>query len=128
MTDYETHAPGRDGMSEPTREQEAGRLCALLAAIEANDLKHGPRYRLVIEALATALRAGLSAGIRIDPKEPDWPVVCIELPTGQVSWHVAEHLHPWDGHSRAEKYLRCREFIEQTLPPLPDLTPTEETL
>ncbi len=46
-------------------------------------------------------------------------VVYIQLPTGQVSWHITknqlplfEHLHtaehPWDGHSHKEKWERVR--------------------
>jgi hypothetical protein len=58
----------------------------------------------------------------IDPETgPRWPVVGIELPTGQVTWHVsqadfdklglAERLAKvdhatWDGHSTEEKYRR----------------------
>lgn len=53
-----------------------------------------------------------------DPTEPDWAVVIIDLPTGQLSWHVApddmdlfEHvqrseINTWDGHSTEEKYAR----------------------
>lgn len=60
----------------------------------------------------------------IDPEEGlDWPIVCIELPTGQVTWHLAkmdfdqlglERLEKvdarrWDGHPTSEKYRRLRE-------------------
>lgn len=58
-----------------------------------------------------------------DPSEPAWPVVFIELPTGQLSWHVSPddvdlfaHVDTygkdtpgrpeWDGHSTEEKYGR----------------------
>lgn len=56
-----------------------------------------------------------------DPDEPDWPVIYITTPAGQLSWHLAradldlfEHVpwnpaaapSPWDGHSTAEKYER----------------------
>ncbi|WNI17652.1 hypothetical protein [Actinacidiphila sp. ITFR-21] len=55
-----------------------------------------------------------------DRKTPNWPVLYIESPKGQLSWHI----HPddkdvfdglnvpmvdgyaWDGHNTAEKYLR----------------------
>jgi len=60
-----------------------------------------------------------------DPDEPDWPVVIIEAPGGQMSWHVSpddvhmfDHVEPtnrmcrgWDGHSTQEKYDR----LERTL-------------
>lgn len=53
-----------------------------------------------------------------DPNEPDWAVVIVDLPTGQVSWHVSPHdmdlfeqtpraeINTWDGHGTEEKYAR----------------------
>ena len=57
-----------------------------------------------------------------DPTEPDWPVVYVQLPTGQCSWHISPgdwaeifaHLKlsvdgpPWDGHTTGQKYRRIR--------------------
>ena len=54
---------------------------------------------------------------RADPDAPDWPVIFIDLPTGQVSWHINpedldlfEHVTvgtgTWDGHTTDEKYAR----------------------
>lgn len=89
-------------------------LSMLLAAIEANDTKYGPRYGLVLTAVAIAQLLGYPTGFRIDPAEPDWPVAMIELPkVGQVSWHLPAHVRKWDGHSTEEKYKRVRAFIEQ---------------
>ncbi|MER5482954.1 hypothetical protein ABT024_07020 [Streptomyces sp. NPDC002812] len=56
--------------------------------------------------------------------DTDWPVVTIEAPTGQMSWHVAprdvelfEHVErrnglvlPWDGHTTEQKYERLRQL------------------
>lgn len=62
-----------------------------------------------------------------DKDAPDWPVVYVELPTGQASWHVAVEDfwlfegvpkvegYLWDGHDTAEKYGRVRELIKETL-------------
>jgi hypothetical protein len=55
-----------------------------------------------------------------DPAEPDWAVVMVETPQGQMSWHVGQadqgmfnHVRrtkptdaAWDGHSTEEKYER----------------------
>jgi hypothetical protein len=49
--------------------------------------------------------------------DPDWPIVYVELTTGQASWHIPateiptfNHLEwepaGWDGHTDAEKYAR----------------------
>lgn len=58
-----------------------------------------------------------------DPEEPDWPVVYVELPTGQTSWHISpddwwifacvprKYGAQWDGHSTEEKYQRVRDLI-----------------
>ncbi len=73
-----------------------------------------------------------------DPAEPDWAVVVIESPAGQLSWHIAPgdmdlfaHVQPtsricrgWDGHCTDEKYRRLRELAATTEPfPLPPLKP-----
>lgn len=85
-------------------------LTHVLAEIEANDTNYERRYALVLQALAIAQIYGIKSGIRIDPKEPEWPVAFIELPTGQVSWHLPQHPNEWDGHDTEEKYRRCREY------------------
>lgn len=86
-------------------------LKSLLRTIEQNDTNYPERYALVIEAMYTAVECGLAVGIRIDPEEPEWPVVYIELPTGQVSWHMPQHPVPFDGHSTEEKYRRIQEYV-----------------
>jgi hypothetical protein len=54
---------------------------------------------------------------------PEWRyVVYLELPTGQVSWHIHERDRPmfgylrlekrfWDGHSTDEKYGRLAAYV-----------------
>lgn len=53
-----------------------------------------------------------------DPEEPDWAVLYVYTPEGQLSWHISpddmdlfEHVSivpgvEWDGHSTEEKYER----------------------
>jgi len=90
-------------------------LRQLLVAIKKVDAvcEYGVRYQLVYQALAKALEMGFEAGVRLDPAEPEWPVVFIELPNGQVSWHMPQHVKPWDGHTTEEKYRRVAEFAEK---------------
>lgn len=71
------------------------------------------RNRAVLIAAGLASMCGYPCGVRLDATEPDWPVVYIELPNGQVSWHLPQHDREWDGHSTEEKYRRCREFAER---------------
>lgn len=87
------------------------RLKTLLAMIERYDTVYTERYGLILRAVSLAYQLGFAAGFRIDPREPDWPVAFIELPTGQVSWHIQPHQREWDGHTTEEKYRRAREFI-----------------
>jgi hypothetical protein len=91
----------------------SGILAMLLEQIEANDTKYDARYGLVLQAVARAHADGLEAGFRLDPSEPEWPVAYIALPTGQVSWHLPQFPHEWDGHSTEEKYARCRAYVAQ---------------
>jgi hypothetical protein len=62
-----------------------------------------------------------------DPNEPEWPVIYMAAPTGQLSWHLSQSdldLFPhvpvvepddpraqWDGHTTHEKYLRIGRLI-----------------
>lgn len=59
-----------------------------------------------------------------DPDEPDWPVLYMTLPSGQVSWHIAPadmdlfgHVPAgkaeWDGHDVVEKYGRLDEHTRK---------------
>lgn len=99
-------------MQIPLPSDAREQLTTLLFWIERNDTNYAKRAKLVFAALVIALEIGYKAGIRIDPEHPTWPVVFIELPTGQVSWHMAEHDHPWDEHTTEEKYQRCAAFAE----------------
>ncbi len=85
-------------------------LAELLKIIKENDVNYDTRYKLVFKAVSLALENGLQAGVRIDENEPEWPVLYIELPTGQVSWHIPQHAEPWDCHDTEEKYRRIDEF------------------
>lgn len=64
----------------------------------------------------------------INREDPEWPVILIDLPTGQVSWHFnAENdgdlfkLLPvgpeiiWDGHTTEEKYARLDNFTKKLI-------------
>lgn len=64
-----------------------------------------------------AQELGLETGIRIDDLDASWPIVYIDLPSGQVSWHIAEselswflhlpqYIGAWDGHDSTQKYER----------------------
>ncbi|QKE56337.1 hypothetical protein [Bacillus phage YungSlug] len=100
-------------MAKSERDLEMTDFKHCLEKIRQNDTNYVERYQLVYEAVELALELGYEAGIRIDPKEPKWPVAYIELPTGQVSWHMPEHTKPYDGHSTKEKYERIEQFIEE---------------
>ncbi|PRY35369.1 hypothetical protein [Umezawaea tangerina] len=90
---------------------DADELCRVLQLITEHDTDYEIRYLLVFKALDLALGLGYAAGFAPDPAEPDWPVAYIELPTGQVSWHMPKHTVEFDGHSTGGKYRRVREFI-----------------
>ena len=84
------------------------------------------RNRLIALAAALAERDGMEAGVREHEgeAEPGWAtVVCIDLPTGQVSWHLPdaeadaftsalpEYPGSWDGHTTEQKHARIEAFL-----------------
>jgi hypothetical protein len=113
----------------PTGQQEAGALRA------AKDAAYAERNQCVALIAKMALVLGWRAGVRDhegkpgETWEPDWRnLVCIDLPTGQVTWHFhdSERLlltgmpaypAPWDGHDTAEKYRRVNDWLPRAAPP-----------
>jgi hypothetical protein len=94
-------------------------------APELHERMYAKRTREMWMAAGFAASAGLGVGVAIDPKEPDWPVLFIELGDGigQVSWHIPAHPVPFDGHTTAEKYRRIAAFAE-----LHDLAPARPVM
>lgn len=94
-------------------EQEIQDLKSVLALIIGYDSmkQYDQRNRHIYHALYLAATLKYTCGIRIDEKEPAWPVVFIELPTGQISWHVPQHEYAWDNHTTQEKLDRIARYI-----------------
>jgi hypothetical protein len=78
------------------------------------------RNQAVMALARLAQELGYTVGLRTDPDEPDWPVLMIDLPTGQVGWHMPKaevngqfpsYEKVWDGHTLEEKRKRMKEFI-----------------
>lgn len=89
---------------------------------KAKDSAYWERNQLVA-ALSKLFPSHLAKHADNDPEwEEDWrTIVCIHLPTGQVTWHIHDsevgyfdHLlykeNHWDGHSAEEKYRRLRKL------------------
>ncbi len=76
---------------------------------------------LVVMTLAKlAKQQGYPVGIKQDPQQPEWPVIMIDLPSGQVSWHIPvtelidflpDYQGEWDGHTLQQKRERVKDFI-----------------
>ena len=78
------------------------------------------RNQAVMAMARRALQLGYRVGLKKDPQEPDWPVLMIDLPTGQVGYHLPkaevvgrwpDYAGEWDGHSLEDKRERLRKFI-----------------
>ena len=66
--------------------------------------------------------------IGTDPAEPDWPVVYVKTPEGQMSWHISRddmdlfgHVPDggcvtWDGLTTEQKYERLRALTARRAP------------
>jgi len=91
---------------------------------EARDTAYRDRNYAVLLAAKLARFLGLPVTCGVDEKEVNWPVVYIQLPCGQVSWHlspgmfarIARNTFPkdkagWDGHTTDEKNTRIRSFL-----------------
>jgi len=92
-------------------------LAKLLREIDAIDQNAQPNYArrnaLTYQCVGLALEAGMKAGMRLDTtqKEPErWPVLFIELPTGEVSWHVANEPQAYTPYSAEVKSRRIRLY------------------
>ena len=80
------------------------------------------RNQSVMVMAKMAMKLGYKVGLKTDPDEPDWPVLMIDLPTGQVGWHLPrkevagewpDYDGEWDGHTLEEKRKRMMEFLRQ---------------
>lgn len=61
----------------------AAHLGAILDSIAYHDTDYDIRYGFVLDAVALAHKLGYAAGFRLDPTEPEWPVVVIQLPIAE---------------------------------------------
>jgi hypothetical protein len=58
---------------------------------------------LVVQAFASAMeQAGRHVAWGVDESEPDWPVLYIETPAGQVSWHIPKAERIYEVLGRAD--------------------------
>ena len=104
---------------------------AFADAVDDNDRPRAEVERLRAEKdgayhernqVVAALAKLFPSGVAVDPDEPDWPVLYIDLPDGQVSWHfqrseaiellagIPKYDGEWDGHSTEEKYARLKSL------------------
>ena len=77
---------------------------------------------LAIQAAAMmAEKLGYRVGVKDDP---EWPILYIDLPTGQVSWHLPSselvrnfpsYIGEWDRHDVMEKRRRIIRFLDTGL-------------
>lgn len=113
-------------MSTPDAALES--LRTYLDALRAQkDQAYAERNKCVAFIARMALAVGWPAWLGRHPDtdeawERDWlNIVFIELPTGQVSWHIHDSEMPlfdflpsggppWDGHTTEDKYSRMRRW------------------
>lgn len=103
-----------------------GKLAAEDAALEHTPDANGgwaSRNELVRLVVRDARLVGFRAGYATDPDghEGFRSVAWVELPTGQVSWHLPDFPHEtdpswvWDGHTRKEKADRIAAYLATTV-------------
>jgi len=86
---------------------------------------YGDRNQAVVLAARFARELGHNVGVGED--EQGQPVLYIDLPTGQVSWHLKHEriqrilcMFPrykgqWDGHTRLKRWKRICGYLRQPL-------------
>lgn len=100
-----------------TLKAQAARIAELEVKLEVKvNAVYSERNRLASAFARMALVAGFKAGKGVDPDETKWPVVYVDTPNGQVSWHIAEqdadvlsalpeYGGEWDGQFRSRDPL-----------------------
>jgi hypothetical protein len=92
---------------------DAAAQAAIDPVAAERDKAYGERAHLVAY-LAACYPSAIDDG---DDHDPDWPVIAITTPSGQMTWHIAlgdldafDHIPggsvEWDGHTTEEKYRR----------------------
>lgn len=103
-------------MPHPFIEEYKAEFKDALRDVMVFDVNYEVRKFLVYKLVYLAQHLEFEAGFRIDPADPKWPVAYIELPTGQVSWHMPEHKRAWDNHTTPDKFKRINEYLYPETP------------
>jgi len=77
------------------------------------------RNQAAMALAAACMSYGFPAGLK-ESDDPEWPILFVELPQGQVSWHLPRveiveewptFEGEWDGHTLEQKRQRLSAFI-----------------
>lgn len=63
-------------------------IAKMAALLDQMEECHEDRNLLAMLAGRLSLGVGYPSGLGVDPDEPEWPVLFIELPNGQISYHL----------------------------------------
>jgi len=92
----------------------------ILSTQSTPDEAYFDRNQLALAFAKLALDRGWTTGLGIDPDEPDWPVLYVDTPAGQLSWHLPKaevvgewprYHGKWDGHTVEQKRARLASLI-----------------
>lgn len=99
----------------------------VLKLIRQKDMAYSERDKclVLIARMAQELGLNVGMGLHVDKPGEDWDadwrnILFIDLPSGQVSWHIHQneaqwfyfvgtYNGEWDGHTTDEKYRRVLE-------------------
>jgi hypothetical protein len=79
---------------------------------ESAEWAYNERNDAIMSAVAFATQVGFQAGFKPDGDDTEYVLAFIDLPTGQVSWHVPAYPAEWDNHTTEEKYRRVEAYIK----------------
>jgi hypothetical protein len=98
------------------------------AVIVVENLNHvlrnvyAERNRLAQALAKMSMEMEYNVGIKDDKEDKDYVILYIDLPTGQVSWHIPkkeligkfpEYNGNWDSHDTKSKIERVVEYIKR---------------
>lgn len=126
-------------LTEREKDSDRKEVAEILPIIDASaadvrqskDQAYQERDMLIACLASLCKEQGYVVGLGRHPESEEWEddwrtIVYIDLPAGQVSWHIhdserplfwflGKYLGKWDGHSTTEKYKRLlRQFTDDT--------------
>jgi hypothetical protein len=96
--------------------------------LESNSIEEAYFDRNQLAMLCAKMAQTLGWDVRVNPEDEEWPIILINLPTGQISYHIPVNEMRgeyeidwegtfWDGHFLNEKRESIQKYLLKDIPP-----------